>query len=125
MKNRVIHIQPTDNVLVALDDLRKHEIIVFDNEEYFLLEDIPAKHKFFMHDLQPSDEIIMYGVLVGKPVEPIQRGARMTTENTHHAASGYAYHGVQYQWQPPDVSKFLNKTFNGYYRSDGKVGTAN
>jgi altronate hydrolase len=125
MKNRVIHIHPKDNVLVALDDLRKHEIIVFDNEEYFLLEDIPAKHKFFMQDLQPGAEIIMYGVLVGKAVHPAQRGARMTTENTHHAASNYSYRGVQYQWQPPDVSKFVNRTFNGYYRSDGKVGTAN
>ena len=125
MKNRVIHIHPKDNVLVALDDLRKHEIVVFDSEEYFLLEDIPAKHKLFMHDLQPGDEVIMYGVLVGKAMEPIQRGARMTTENTHHAASGYAYHGVQYQWHPPDVSRFANRTFNGYHRSDGKVGTAN
>ena len=125
MKNRVIHIHPKDNVLVALDDLRKHEIIVFENEEYFLLEDIPAKHKFFMQDLQPGEEIIMYGVLVGKAVQPVQRGARMTTENTHHAASSYAYRGMQYQWQPPDVSRFVNRTFNGYYRNDGKVGTAN
>ena len=125
MKKRVIHIHPKDNVLVALDDLKKHEIVVFDNEEYFLLEDIPAKHKFFMHNLQAGDEVIMYGVLVGKAVQPVQRGARMTTENTHHAAGSYSYRGVHYQWQPPDVSKFVTRTFNGYYRSDGKVGTAN
>jgi tagaturonate reductase len=30
------------------------------------MEDIPAKHKFFMQDMQPGDEMIMYGVLVGK-----------------------------------------------------------
>lgn len=125
MKHRVIHLHPNDNVLVALDDLKKYEIIVFDDEEYFLLEDIPAKHKFFMHDLQQGDEINMYGVLVGKATQPIQRGARMTTENTHHAAESYAYHAVHYQWQPPDVSRFVNRTFNGYYRNDGKVGTAN
>ncbi len=29
------------------------------------------------------------------------------------------------QWTPPDVSKFAGRTFNGYHRSDGRVGTAN
>ena len=125
MKQRVIHIHPKDNVLVALDDFKKHEIIVFNNEEYFLLEDIPAKHKFFMTDLQPGNEVIMYGVLVGKAVQPIQRGARMSTENTQHAAGNYTYRHAKYQWQPPDISRFANRTFNGYHRSDGKVGTAN
>src|SRR5919205_1188564 len=117
MKHRIIHIHPQDNVLVALDDLKKHEIIVFAGEEYFLLEDIPAKHKFFMYDLQPGDDVIMYGVLVGKAVQPVESGTRMTTENTHHAAGNYAYRNVQYQWQPPDVSHFANRTFNGYHRS--------
>jgi altronate hydrolase len=28
-------------------------------------------------------------------------------------------------WIKPDVSKFVNRTFNGYHRSDGSVGTAN
>ncbi len=125
MKQRVLHIHPKDNVLVALDNLRKHEIVVFDNEEYFLVEDIPAKHKFFMNNMQTGDEIFMYGVLVGKAQYHVERGSRMTVENTKHAADSYAFRNFHYQWQPPDVSAFQNKTFNGYHRSDGKVGTAN
>ncbi len=125
MKQRVLHIHPADNVLVALDHLKKHEIIVFDAEEYFLVEDIPAKHKFFMQYMQPGDEVIMYGVLVGTVQHAVERGARMTVDNTKHAAGAYAYRNVQYQWTPPDVSRFLNRTFNGYKRSDGKWGTAN
>jgi altronate hydrolase len=49
----------------------------------------------------------------------------MTTVNTKHAAGNYSYRGFQYAWQQPDVSKFANKTFNGYHRPDGRVGTAN
>jgi altronate hydrolase len=49
----------------------------------------------------------------------------MTTENTKHAASAYAYRGLQQHWKQPDVSNFRNRTFNGYRRSDGRVGTAN
>ena len=33
--------------------------------------------------------------------------------------------GRKMQWAPPDTRAFLNRTFNGYHRSDGRVGTAN
>ena len=125
MKQRVLHIHPKDNVLVALDNLKQYEIIVFNGEEFFLTEDIPAKHKFFMQHMQPGDEIFMYGVLVGKAQYEIQKGSRMTVDNTKHAADAYAFRNFHYQWQPPDISQFINKTFNGYHRSDGRVGTAN
>ncbi|HMP86142.1 MAG TPA: UxaA family hydrolase, partial [Lacibacter sp.] len=42
-----------------------------------------------------------------------------------HAVQPYAYRGVQYHWTAPDVSRFAGRTFNGYHRSDGRVGTAN
>ena len=125
MKQRILHIHPADNVLVALDNLKKHEIVVFENEEYFLPEDIPAKHKFFMSYMTVGDEVIMYGVLVGKVQFDVVRGARMTTDNTKHASGEYAFRNYQYQWVPPDVSRFKERTFNGYHRSDGRVGTAN
>src|SRR5690606_9199110 len=37
----------------------------------------------------------------------------------------YFYRPFKYQWTPPDVSKFRDRTFMGYRRSDGRVGTAN
>jgi altronate hydrolase len=55
----------------------------------------------------------------------VQQGERMTVENTNHAAQEYSYTGKPYQWQPPDISTYKNKSFNGYLRSDGRVGTAN
>lgn len=125
MKQRILHIHPDDNVLVALENLKKHEIVVFNDEEYFLMDDIPAKHKFFMQDLKAGDAVVMYGVLVGKPQFDVAKGSRMTTDNTKHAASDYAFRNYRYQWTSPDVARFKDRTFNGYHRSDGKVGTAN
>src|SRR5687768_16620390 len=49
----------------------------------------------------------------------------MTTENVKHAAQPYSYRETKYEWHAPDVSKFKNRTFNGYHRPDGRVGTAN
>ncbi len=125
MSNKVIHIHPKDNVLVALKDLSEGETIWFEGAAYEVQQAIPAKHKFFMQDMQPGDEIYMYGVLVGKTQSFVPKGSWMNTGNTSHAAEPYGYRAAQYQWQPPDVSNFANRTFNGYHRSDGRVGTAN
>ena len=125
MDQKILKIDPKDNVLVALQDLSKGENLVYGNEHYVLEEDIGAKHKFFMQDMHVGDNIIMYGVLVGKVQMEVKRGSRMTTNNTKHAAEPYVYRPSRYQWNAPDVSKYLNRHFMGYHRSDGKVGTAN
>jgi altronate hydrolase len=129
MKNphkKVLKIHPEDNVLVALTDLAMGEVILYDNESYCLTEPIQAKHKFFIKDFNKGNAIRMYGVTVGKIVaEKVQRGDKMTVENTQHAAEQYAYRNTDFQWLAPDIKKFSGKSFNGYHRKDGSVGTAN
>lgn len=125
MINNVLRIHSKDNVLVALQDLKKYEEISFENRSTVLLEDIPAKHKFYLNEMMPGDSVIMYGVLVGKIQQHVWPGMRMSVNNLKHAADKYAYKNEPVTWQPPDVSTFINKTFNGYHRKDGRVGTAN
>jgi len=125
MKQKIVQVHPKDNVLVALQDILKGEEIVFNNRKYVLQEDVPAKHKFFMQDMKAGDEIVMYGVLVGRAQNPILQGSRMTTGNTKHDADPFVYKPFQFQWTAPDVSRFAKRTFNGYHRNDGRVGTAN
>jgi len=120
-----LQIHPDDNVLVALQDLPKGQKIEWDNLTFDLQDDVHAKHKFFITERAIGEDVLMYGVLVGKATTFIPQGGLMTTENVHHASQDYAYRDVNYQWQAPDVSKFQNRTFNGYHRQDGKVGTAN
>ena len=125
MKQRVLKVHKDDNVIVALQDIAKGETVSYEGSVYKLVDDIPAKHKFFENDMHAGEQVIMYGVLVGKAQESIPAGSRMTTSNVKHAADPYQYRGSHYEWKPPDVSKFTNRTFNGYHRKDGRVGTAN
>jgi altronate hydrolase len=125
MKHAVLKIHPKDNVIVALRDLKKGEVIQFDGQSIELIEDIPAKHKYYTADFSKNDEIIMYGVLVGKVTQDVKRGSLMTTQNLHHAAEPYAYRGNQYKWVAPNVDQWKQRTFMGYHRADGRVGTAN
>lgn len=125
MKQTVLKVHPKDNVLVALKNLSKGDTVEYKDEKYTLTDNVSAKHKFFVHDMKAGDEVIMYGVLVGKAQSNIPAGGLMTTVNIKHAADPFAYRPYDYEWQAPDVSKFKNRTFNGYHRTDGRVGTAN
>ncbi|RZK89382.1 MAG: altronate dehydratase, partial [Pedobacter sp.] len=125
MKQQVLKVHPKDNVLVALTDLKAGELVGFQGVNYLLVDDVDAKHKFYMQDMQAGDEVYMYGTLVGKIQFPVTLGTRMTTDNLKHAAAPYEYRPYHYEWHAPDVAKFAGRTFNGYHRADGKVGTAN
>lgn len=124
-KSKVLLIHPSDNVLVALEDLSAGSVITYHGIAITLAEDIPAKHKFFLQDMPTGNSVIMYGVLVGKTLQATSRGSLMTVNNTAHAAAPYGWKGDANKWVPPDVTQFTNRTFSGYHRSDGRVGTAN
>ena len=120
-----IKIHADDNVLVALRDLSLGTLVINGNDELMLQKDIAVKHKFFVNDMRMGDKVIMYGTLVGIIQSDVPKGGLMTTANTKHAAGNYVYRGLKADWSAPDISKFVNVTFNGYHRSDGKVGVAN
>lgn len=120
-----MQIHPEDNILVALRDLPAGAAIPFAGQDILLAEAVPAKHKFAIRNLDTGDELIMYGVLVGKATRPIPRGSRISTENTVHASREYGRFRQESNWQPPDVSCWQGRTFNGYHRADGRVGTMN
>jgi len=124
-QRRVLQLDPRDNALVALTDLRKGETVSFAGSEYVLLSDVPAKHKFVTVDLPAGGDVIMYGVLVGRTAEPLQRGGLLSTGNLRHAAAAFHDRDAVPHWSPPDVSRWRQKTFLGYQRADGLVGTRN
>jgi len=125
MKSQVLKVHPKDNVLVALADLKAGETVTYQDNTYLLVDDINAKHKFYTTAMNAGDEVYMYGTLVGKVQFTVRAGALMNTDNLKHAAAPYEFRPYHYEWQAPDVAKFEGRTFNGYHRSDGKVGTAN
>ena len=125
MNHKVTRVHPGDNVLVALTNLEEGEVVNYDGEGYTIIGRVHAKHKFVTKDLMPGDELFMYGVLVGKADHFIPRGSAVTTSNVKHAAKSFEVGERKLGWPKPDISKFKDKTFMGYHRQDGKVGTAN
>ena len=122
---RVLQLNPKDNVLVALSDLRKGEQIGFSDRTLTLITDVPAKHKLATDDIPPGGAVVMYGVLIGKATEPIGSGEKLTIRNIHHEAAPFHEKTQSYRWDSPDVSRWRQRTFSGYVREDGQVGTRN
>jgi altronate hydrolase len=125
MKKSVLKVHPDDNVIVALRNLSKGEEVQLDGHSYILAEDIAAKHKFTARDFAAGERVIMYGVLVGKVQYDIPAGTRISTSNVKHASTGFQLGQRKTDWKVPDTSKFAERTFMGFHRADGSVGTAN
>ncbi len=121
----VLQLDPRDNVLIALTDLKEGETLEHSGKQYTLVSAVPAKHKFAVEDLAVGAKVIMYGVLVGKTFRPVRRGELLTTANVHHEAAEYREKSDKHQWRVPDVSRWNERKFMGYRRSDGQVGTRN
>jgi altronate hydrolase len=122
---RILRLDARDNVLIALADLKQGDTVEHGGEKYKLVSGVPAKHKFATEDLPVGAVATMYGVLVGKTSQPVRRGEALTTANLHHEAAPYHEKAKNFQWQPPDVSRWKQATFMGFARSDGQVGTRN
>ncbi|HEV2398303.1 MAG TPA: altronate dehydratase family protein [Candidatus Sulfotelmatobacter sp.] len=125
MKSRVLQIDSRDNVLVALANLKQGESVEFAGKAHTLVSDVSAKHKFATVALAAGERVVMYGVTVGTAVKPIAAGEVLTTGNIRHQASPYQQQREAFHWTPPDVSRWENRRFEGFHRSDGQVGTRN
>lgn len=125
MGRLVLKLDPRDNVLIALSDLRKGQQVAFNGATYVLATDVPAKHKFATSEVRQGEKVIMYGVLVGEAMKPIERGEAITTLNLHHQAAPFHEKTREIPWSSPDISRWRDRTFMGYRRADGQAGTRN
>lgn len=125
MENKLIKVNPGDNVLVALADIKKGEIQKYNGAEFIALTDVNAKHKMAEQDFEVGESIVMYGVLVGKASLPIKKGEVLTTENVKHQSEKATKKTGDLGWTAPNVDRWKDKTFMGYHRADGQVGIKN
>lgn len=117
--SKLFKINDKDNVAVALEELRKGEII--DNIE--LLDDIPFGHKVLLNDLKSGENIIKYGNPIGHLTVDCKKGEHIHEHNLKTNLSDiieYTY-CAENEYQP----KKCDVTFNGYLRQDGRAATRN
>jgi altronate hydrolase len=122
---KILKVHPDDNLIVALQNLEAGAVIEVEGQTITLPAAVERKHKFVQHDIAAQQEVLMYGVVVGKANFDLPQGTAITTANVSHKTSKVTARQPRLDWPKPDVSKWREKTFLGYKRSDGSVGTAN
>src|SRR5579863_10353133 len=109
MSRPILQLDPRDNVLIALTNLRADETVEFNGQTYTLPKNVPAKHKFATRPLNAGDRVVMYGVLVGEAIKPIAAGELLTTSNIQHQAAEFHSQAEEFRWSPPDVTKWASR----------------
>ena len=91
MQKKIIKVNVSDNVAVALVNLKVGEIVSFEGEEIHILSNTKSKHKIALEDFESGARIIMYGVLVGSANGAIKKGEVLTIENVNEGSQYEEY----------------------------------
>ena len=123
---RIYKIHESDNVAIAIHTIDKNEIFIIEGTEIMAIEEIPAGHKIALCDIKEGASIIKYGCPIGYAKEAIYKGSWIHTHNIKTLLGdllSYTYEPVESYLQPKSDTK--NLTFEGFVRSNGKVGVRN
>lgn len=122
---KYIHINPADNVAVALEPLAKGETVNIGTESIILKQDIPAGHKITLKDFAENENVIKYGFPIGHVTRPAEQGTCIDHSCIKTNLEGL----LDYSYSPVDTTVRPviggRKTFRGFRRSDGQVGVRN
>ncbi len=136
-----IRINAADNTATALRDIKasSQACIACGNEKMFVttLEDVPFGHKIALFDLAKDEPLIKYGEVMGYVTRPVAKGEMV---HVHNADSNRGRGDLQKDASESKIPQVENRneatfstpfadlrgvTFEGYVRSDGRVGTRN
>ena len=120
----ILKINEKDNVVVALRDLSKNEIIEIDDKKIEITEDVKRGHKIAINSIAINENIIKYGYPIGHATKDIKLGEWVHTHNIKTNLDGIKdYTFNQELLECPSENK--NITFQGYERENGNVGIRN
>jgi altronate hydrolase len=116
---KYIKINPNDNVVVAIDDIKAGEVVC----GVAAAEDIARGHKMALVEIPEGTNIIKYGYPIGHATETIKPGQWAHSHNVKTNLSSTLEYTYNPKLNPIPVTR--NETFMGYVRKNGEVGIRN
>lgn len=122
-KTQIIRLSKLDNVVVARQTIKKGAIIL--EEAITSLEQIPLGYKICTREIKIGEPIFKYGAIIGHATRDISPGSLVHNHNIeldqHAIAHEFSAEYKPFESVPCDKSR----TFLGYRRPNGRVGTRN
>ena len=119
---RVILLDPRDNVVVTVDSLVPGCVVHVGAISVAVVEPIPYAHKMALVSIEPGDAIRKYGQVIGIASRPIPAGVHVHSHNMAFRERPSAHEFALDLHEPVATEP---RTFLGYARPDGRVGTRN
>ena len=119
-----IKINPVDNVVIALKDFSAGDKLVVDGQELEIKNDIPKGHKIALTAIAENEDIIKYGAPIGHATQAIEAGEHIHVQNLKTNLSGTINYSFDQKLNELSIAE-RELTFQGYKRSNGKVGIRN
>jgi altronate dehydratase len=125
LSEKTIVLSPDDNVAVARMDLPRGLELTATDVSIVLRDGIGMGHKVALRLIPEGTPVYKYSQVIGTAVYPIQPGEWVHTHNVdlRHDLNEAEF-AVDHP-QPPVLPADLPRTFFGYRRPDGRVGTRN
>lgn len=118
---RSIKLQPADNVVLAIDAFAAGDEVL----GVRAAERVPRGHKMALVDIAEGDKVVKYGQIIGFASQPISAGDWVHEHNVlmHDFERDYQFCAgrTDGEFVPPAQ----RRTFQGFRRANGKVGTRN
>jgi altronate hydrolase len=125
LEEKAILLAPADNVAVARQDIARGVTILFEGREILLRDSIPVGHKLALREIPQGAWVTKYAQIIGKTLCRVEAGEWVHTHNLE-LAHDLDHHEFAVEVPAlPEVPADLPRTFRGYRRADGRVGTRN
>ncbi|MEX0283316.1 MAG: UxaA family hydrolase [Paracoccaceae bacterium] len=116
-----IRLNTSDNIMIALRDLQANEQP--DDMHTPLTAPVPRGHKIATETIAAGENVIRYGQIIGQAKADIAAGDHVHVHNLGMGAHQQDYAHASANSALPVVT--AERTFQGFHRADGKVGTRN
>lgn len=123
MKGAALRVSETDNVATALVEIAAGSIIECGGLAVRAAAAIPRGHKIALGSIAAGEPVRKYGFPIGRATAPIAPGDHV---HSHNLATMLGTDGaIAIEPAAPLAMQASARSFMGYHRADGRVGTRN
>lgn len=123
MSQAVVRLNPEDDVVVAARDVLAGERLELGDRVVVMREAVGLGHKIAIGNLATGQPVRKYGQVIGFATQAIEPGSHV---HSHNLINGDAVGDPRPCTEIPEPpTPITGRTFMGYRRSSGKVGTRN
>jgi altronate hydrolase len=122
--SRYLVISPSDNVAVAIENLKEGDVVHINGAEIVIRNAVDTGHKFAIRPIKKDGNVVKYGYPIGHALSDIEAGEHVHTHNV----KTNLHDNLQYTYAPVHPKLDIPKSdlkIKGYLRYDGQLGIRN